>query len=137
MTDDAGVLATAVPLLRVAAVFQISDGLQAVGAGVLRGAGETRFTFAANMVGHWAIGLPASLLLGFTLGGGVVGLWGGFCFGLTAVAGEPALAVPARLGARDRPARRGARGVGDEARLPARRAPRETAPLPTAAGRPR
>lgn len=85
MTDDAGVLATAVPLLRVAAIFQISDGLQAVGAGVLRGAGETRFTFAANMVGHWAIGLPASLLLGFTLGGGVVGLWGGFCFGLTAV----------------------------------------------------
>ncbi len=88
MTDDAGVLATAAPLLRVAAIFQISDGLQAVGSGVLRGAGETRFTFAANMVGHWAIGLPASLLLGFTLGGGVVGLWGGFCFGLTAVAGS-------------------------------------------------
>ncbi len=86
MTDDPGVLATAVPLLRVAAVFQISDGLQAVGAGVLRGAGETRYTFAANMAGHWAIGLPASLLLGFGLGGGVVGLWGGFCFGLTAVA---------------------------------------------------
>jgi MATE family multidrug resistance protein len=70
----------------VAALFQISDGLQAVGAGVLRGAGETRYTFAANMVGHWALGLPASLLLGFGLGGGVVGLWGGFCFGLTAVA---------------------------------------------------
>lgn len=86
MTDDPGVLATAVPLLRVAALFQISDGLQAVGAGVLRGAGETRYTFAANMAGHWAIGLPASLLLGFGLGGGVVGLWGGFCFGLTAVA---------------------------------------------------
>jgi MATE family multidrug resistance protein len=86
MTDDAGVLATAAPLLRVAAVFQVSDGLQGVGAGVLRGAGETRFTFVANMLGHWTLGLPASLLLGFSMGGGVVGLWGGFCVGLTAVA---------------------------------------------------
>jgi len=86
MTGDAAVVAAAVPLLRVAALFQISDGLQAVGAGVLRGAGETRFTFAANMIGHWLVGLPASVLLGFTLGLGVTGLWGGFCFGLTAVA---------------------------------------------------
>ncbi|ABC80723.1 MATE family efflux transporter [Anaeromyxobacter dehalogenans] len=86
MTDDPGVLALAVPLLRVAAIFQLSDGLQAVGAGVLRGAGETRFTFLANLAGHWLIGLPATLLLGFTMGHGVVGLWGGFCFGLTAVA---------------------------------------------------
>jgi MATE family multidrug resistance protein len=86
MTGDAVVVAAAVPLLRVAALFQISDGLQAVGAGVLRGAGETRFTFAANMIGHWLVGLPATVLLGFTLGLGVTGLWGGFCFGLTAVA---------------------------------------------------
>jgi MATE family multidrug resistance protein len=74
-----------VPLLRIAAVFQISDGLQAVGAGVLRGAGETRFTFAANMVGHWLVGVPAAIALGFTAGLGVVGLWWGFVFGLTAV----------------------------------------------------
>jgi multidrug resistance protein, MATE family len=86
MTSDPQVVATAVPLLRVAALFQISDGIQGVGAGVLRGAGETRFTFAANVVGHWAIGLPATVLLGFTLGHGVTGLWGGFCFGLTTVA---------------------------------------------------
>jgi MATE family, multidrug efflux pump len=85
MTDDAQVIATAVPLLRVAALFQLSDGLQGVGAGVLRGAGETRFTFLANVVGHWLVGLPATLLLGFTFGHGVTGLWGGFCFGLTTV----------------------------------------------------
>ncbi len=86
MTDDPQIVATAVPLLRVAALFQISDGIQGVGAGVLRGAGETRFTFLANVLGHWLVGLPATILLGFGLGYGVTGLWGGFCFGLTTVA---------------------------------------------------
>lgn len=86
MTADPAVLEAAVPLLRVAAVFQISDGIQGVGAGVLRGAGETRFTFVANMAGHWALGLPATLLLGFGLGMGVTGLWWGFVLGLSAVA---------------------------------------------------
>jgi multidrug resistance protein, MATE family len=86
LTDDPAVVATATPLLRVAALFQISDGIQGVGAGVLRGAGETRFTFAANLVGHWALGVPAAVLLGLVLGGGVVGLWWGFWIGLTTVA---------------------------------------------------
>lgn len=86
MTDDPVVAATALPLLRIAAIFQISDGVQAVGAGVLRGAGETRFTFAANVVGHWGLGFPAAIVLGFTAGLGVTGLWWGFVLGLTAVA---------------------------------------------------
>jgi MATE family multidrug resistance protein len=86
MTDDPAVLAAALPLLRIAALFQISDGVQAVGAGVLRGAGETRFTFLANVAGHWALGLPAAVLLGFGAGLGVTGLWWGFVLGLTAVA---------------------------------------------------
>lgn len=86
MSDQADVVATAAPLMRVAGVFQISDGIQAVGAGVLRGAGDTRFTFLANIIGHWAVGLPVAVLLGFGLGGGVTGLWWGLCAGLTAVA---------------------------------------------------
>jgi MATE family multidrug resistance protein len=75
-----------VPLLMVSAVFQVFDGVQGVGAGVLRGAGETRFTFVANMVGHYAIGLPLSLVLGFGLKLGIVGIWWGLCAGLIAVA---------------------------------------------------
>lgn len=67
-------------------MFQISDGIQAVGAGVLRGAGDTRFVFLANLAGHYAIGLPASIALCFALGWGVVGLWWGLCTGLSAVA---------------------------------------------------
>jgi MATE family multidrug resistance protein len=75
-----------VPLLMISAVFQVFDGVQGVGAGVLRGAGETRFTFVANMVGHYAIGLPLSLLLGFGLQQGIVGIWWGLCAGLISVA---------------------------------------------------
>jgi MATE family multidrug resistance protein len=86
LTDDPAVVAAAVPLLRVAALFQISDGLQAVGAGVLRGAGETRYTLLANLLGHWALGVPAAVVLGFTLEGGVTGLWLGIVLGLSAVA---------------------------------------------------
>lgn len=86
LTNQEAVLGMAVPLLAVAAVFQISDGVQGVGAGVLRGAGDTRFAFAANLVGHWLVGFPVALVLGFTLSMGIVGLWWGLCVGLTAVA---------------------------------------------------
>jgi MATE family multidrug resistance protein len=86
MSNDPAVVAVATPLLRVAGVFQISDGIQAVGAGVLRGAGDTRFTLFANLVGHWALGLPAALGLGLVLGWGITGLWWGLLIGLTAVA---------------------------------------------------
>jgi MATE family multidrug resistance protein len=86
ITDQADVIAASIPLMMVAAVFQISDGIQAVGAGVLRGAGDTKYTFYANMVGHWVIGLPIALLLGFRYDMGIVGLWWGLCVGLTVVA---------------------------------------------------
>jgi MATE family multidrug resistance protein len=80
------VMPLVMPLLMVTAVFQISDGVQCVGAGVLRGAGETRFTFLANILGHYGVGLPVALLLAFGLDMGVVGLWWGLCAGLSAVA---------------------------------------------------
>ena len=85
-TNDLRVIAVAVPLMLVAAVFQLSDGVQAVGAGVLRGAADTKYTFYANMVGHWLIGLPVALWLGFGRGLGIEGLWWGLCVGLTIVA---------------------------------------------------
>ena len=87
MTDDAGILAIAVPLLRVAACFQLFDGLQGVGAGVLRGAGETRFTFLANMIAYWVVGLPVMFLLVSRLELGLFGLWSGFVVSLAVVAG--------------------------------------------------
>jgi MATE family multidrug resistance protein len=86
VTDQPDVIRTAIPLLLVVAVFQLSDGIQAVGAGVLRGAGDTKYTLYANLFGHWCIGFPIALLLGFYLHHGVVGLWWGLCTGLTVVA---------------------------------------------------
>jgi MATE family multidrug resistance protein len=86
MSDDPAVIETVVALFVVVAVFQISDGVQAVGAGALRGTGDTTFTFWANIVGHWCIGLPVAYLLGVRGPYGVVGLWWGLSAGLTAVA---------------------------------------------------
>lgn len=86
LTNQREVIAAAIPLFAAAAVFQIFDGIQGVGAGVLRGAGDTHFTFIANLIGHWAIGFPIAMLLAFKLGYGVVGLWWGLCAGLGAVA---------------------------------------------------
>jgi MATE family multidrug resistance protein len=85
-TDDAAVIETAVPLIQIAAVFQLSDAIQAVSAGALRGAGDTRFTFVANVIGHYAVGLPVAVGLGFAAGLGAAGLWWGLSFGLTVVA---------------------------------------------------
>jgi MATE family multidrug resistance protein len=76
----------AASLFVVTAVFQVSDGIQGVGAGVLRGYGDTQFTFIANLIGHWFIGLPLSYALGVRGGLGVVGLWWGLSAGLSAVA---------------------------------------------------
>lgn len=86
VTDQENVIAVAIPLMLVAAVFQLSDGVQAVGAGVLRGAGDTKYAFYANIVGHWVVGLPVALLLGFRMNLGITGLWWGLCAGLTVVA---------------------------------------------------
>ena len=86
ITNQENVIAVAIPLMLVAAVFQLSDGVQAVGAGVLRGAGDTKYAFYANIVGHWVIGLPIALLLGFRMNFGITGLWWGLCAGLTVVA---------------------------------------------------
>jgi multidrug resistance protein, MATE family len=86
MTDRPEAIAAAAPLLMIAALFQVSDGIQGVGAGVLRGAADTRFTFVANLVGHWCIGFPIAWGLGIFFGWGITGLWWGLSLGLTAVA---------------------------------------------------
>jgi len=85
-TRDATVLALAVLLLPIAAVFQVFDGLQVVAIGLLRGLGDTRMPMIANVVGFWCIGMPVSLWLGFGLDYGAVGLWWGLVAGLVIVA---------------------------------------------------
>jgi MATE family multidrug resistance protein len=85
-TDRAEVVIATIPLLQIAALFQLSDGAQAIAAGALRGIGKNRVTFIGNVVGHYAIGLAISLALGFGAGIGAPGLWWGLSAGLTATA---------------------------------------------------
>ncbi len=85
-TNDAAVLAATLPLMKIAALFQLSDGTQAIAAGALRGIGDARVTFIGNVIGHYAIGLPVSLAFAFALDLGAPGLWWGLSAGLTATA---------------------------------------------------
>jgi multidrug resistance protein, MATE family len=85
-TDDPETIKLSTSLLLIAAVFQLFDGVQAVAAGALRGAGDVRFSFAANVGAHWAVGFPLACLFGFTLGFGVRGIWWGLTSGLVCVA---------------------------------------------------
>jgi MATE family multidrug resistance protein len=85
-TTDAEVIEIGAKLLRIASLFALFDGIQAVASGALRGAGDVRFPFLANVGAHWLIGLPIALGLGFGLGWGAVGLWWGLTAGLVSVA---------------------------------------------------
>jgi MATE family multidrug resistance protein len=84
-TPDAAVISIGVVLLRVAAVFQLFDGLQGVTTGVLRGVGDTRTPMIWNLAGHWAVGLPFGYWLAFHRGWNVTGLWVGLSTGLIIV----------------------------------------------------
>jgi len=84
--DRGAVTATAITLIQIAAVFQLSDGAQAVATGALRGAGDTRAAFVANLIGHYAIGFPIAMTAAFVFDRGAAGLWWGLTAGLTGTA---------------------------------------------------
>lgn len=86
LTNQPAAIAATVPLLLIAAIFQLSDGTQAIGSGALRGLGDTRATFVGNVVGHYGVGLGISLGLCFGADMGVEGLWWGLSAGLTVTA---------------------------------------------------
>lgn len=99
LTNEPDVVTGAAALLMVAAAFQLSDGLQAVASGALRGAGDTRATFLIHLVAHWGIGFPG--VLGFVaIGLGAPGVWWGLTLGLTfaAVALVARFVIKARRG---------------------------------------
>ena len=58
-----------------------ANGGSAILAGVLRGMRRQKQGAVGNAVGNWLVGLPAELVLGFTLGGGLWGLWCGLALG--------------------------------------------------------
>ena len=85
-TRDIEVATLASLLLPIAGVFQVFDGAQAVGAGVLRGAGDTTAPLYVMLASYWIVGVPVSAYLGFRTNLGAAGLWWGFVVSLAAVA---------------------------------------------------
>lgn len=76
----------AASLLAIAAVFQVVDGMQLVGANCLRGLKDTRIPMLAATFGYWGIGFPTGYWLALHTGLGVRGLWWGLAAGLASVA---------------------------------------------------
>lgn len=81
-TTDRSVLLVGTSLLKLAAIFQLFDGIQGVTTGTLRGLGDTRTPMLVNLAAHWMLGLPAGYALCFAAGWGVWGLWVGLSLGL-------------------------------------------------------
>jgi MATE family multidrug resistance protein len=81
--DDTAVLAAALPLLMIAAFFQLSDGVQAVGLGVLRGLADVKIPTYITFVAYWVISLPVGYFLGFYFELYSIGIWLGLLFGLS------------------------------------------------------
>ena len=79
------VIALAVSFLAVAALFQIVDGAQVVGAGMLRGLHDTTVPMIYAATGYWIIGLSVGVGLAFGLGWQGVGIWIGLAVGLAVV----------------------------------------------------
>ncbi|MGM0739068.1 MAG: MATE family efflux transporter [Bacteroidota bacterium] len=85
-TNDPEVVSMAAMLLIMAAIFQISDGLQVSGSGALRGLKDTRVPMFVNLTAYWIVGIPLGYTLGIVLEWGPRGLWAGLIAGLTMAA---------------------------------------------------
>ena len=84
--ENRAVVITASQFLFFAAVFQLTDGAQAVAAGMLRGLYDTRTPMLLALIGYWVLGVPIGAFLAFSVGLEGVGIWIGFVVGLSIVA---------------------------------------------------
>ena len=84
--DNTEVIIIAAKLLLVAAFFQISDGLQVVVLGALRGLQDVRIPTFITFVAYWLIGFPVCYYLGLHTNFSSTGIWIGLLLGLTASA---------------------------------------------------
>src|SRR6185312_4556991 len=83
---NAVTIALAVSFLRVAAAFQLVDGAQVIGAGMLRGLHDTRWPLLFALVGYWVVGLGIGSWLAFAADWKGLGIWIGLASGLASVA---------------------------------------------------
>ncbi len=86
ITSDRQVIAISANLLVIAAVFQLFDGAQVVGLGVLRGMGDVNIPTIITFLAYWVVGLPVGYWLGIQLHWGVNGVWYGLTLGFMVAA---------------------------------------------------
>lgn len=82
ITNDVAVIQIAAQLLIIAGFFQLFDGTQVIGLGVLRGIGDVNIPTLITFLAYWVIGIPVGYVLGFKFGFGVNGIWYGLTLGL-------------------------------------------------------
>jgi len=85
-TSDQDLRKIASGLLALAAVFQLSDGMQVTLLGLLRGMNDTRVPMLINAFSYWAVAFAAGYYAAHHLGWGAKGLWGGLILGLSVAA---------------------------------------------------
>jgi MATE family multidrug resistance protein len=85
-TDDAGVVAGAASLLLLAALFQLSDGVQVACNGALRGLRDARVSMLITGFSYWCVGIPVGLFFAFALDRRTPGMWIGMIAGLSTAA---------------------------------------------------
>jgi len=85
-TNDTQVIAITASLLVFAGIFQLSDGLQVSGMGILKGYKDTRIPMISNLVSYWGVGMTLGYGLGFILDYGAQGMWVGIIIGLSVAA---------------------------------------------------
>jgi MATE family multidrug resistance protein len=76
------IISIGIGLLAMAALFQLVDGAQAIGLGLLRGVHDTKAPMVIAAISYWMVGIPCSYLLGFVFDFGGVGVWSGLVIGL-------------------------------------------------------
>lgn len=80
--EDKGVESLAADLLLIAALFQVGDGMQAIGLGALRGMEDVRIPTLFTFIAYWAVGLPIGYVLMRYMDMGTQGIWYGLTAGL-------------------------------------------------------
>ena len=85
-TEDQEVITIASKLIVIAGLFQYADGLQAVGAAMLRGITDVKVPMLIAFVAYILVGLSVGLVCAFPMGMGAAGIWIGFIFGLSLAA---------------------------------------------------
>lgn len=82
ISDDQAVIRISAQLLIIAGLFQLFDGTQVVGLGVLRGMGDVNVPTIITFIAYWIIGIPSAYLFGIYLNIGIQGVWYGLTLGL-------------------------------------------------------